>query len=647
MDQQYKNLAVLLPLATLVLLYRFWRARDCERYESVMLAAVMWGALIALITELLSARELIRYWQMVVAWLACCAILIGALRMRPSTGKPESENFRANALALPEKLLLTYLCATVIFLAALAWIAPPNTWDSMTYHMSRVMHWIQDRSVNFYPTAILRQLHSNPWAEYAILNFQILTGSDRLANFVQWLAMVGSLFGVAAIAKEFGATFRVQLFSAVVCASIPMGILQSTSTQTDYVVAFWLVCFAYFTTRFVRRNSQTDSIGLGLSLGLALLTKGTAYIYAFPFVLWLSCIVFKRRDMEKAVLVGLALALAVVVNFGHYARNFDLYGKPLGPGREDGGDFVYTNQVKGVGVTLSNMLRNGALHLSFSDSSDRFLEDEIYSAHKYLGVLPNDPRTTWPTTKFKVQGLSHNEDDAGNGAHFVLMVFVAGFLLIFMRKNLNAATYMGCLILGFVTFSAALKWQPWHSRLQLPLFVLWSPIVGVVLALPGLRKISAIPILALMICSVPSLLYSSTKPVLGEVNIFDMSRDDLYFIKRPNLISSYKAAGFAISKKGCLQIGLAIGGDDWEYPLWVLLKNKNKNARLEHVNVNNVSLMKIGNERQHGDFNPCAILTVGAEAASEVQVQGETYLRALPSGPVNLFMPKSTDSHRN
>lgn len=96
----------------------------------------------------------------------------------------------------------------------------------MTYHMSRVVHWIQNRSIAHYPTHITRQLHQSPWTEYAILHFQILSGSDRFANLIQWFSMVGATLGVSLIAKQMGADLRGQFFAAVFSITIPMGILQ-------------------------------------------------------------------------------------------------------------------------------------------------------------------------------------------------------------------------------------------------------------------------------------------------------------------------------------------------------------------------------------------------------------------------------------
>jgi hypothetical protein len=45
------------------------------------------------------------------------------------------------------------IASTTGLLAAVAW---PSQWDSMVYHLPRIDHWIQNRSVAFYPTHILR-----------------------------------------------------------------------------------------------------------------------------------------------------------------------------------------------------------------------------------------------------------------------------------------------------------------------------------------------------------------------------------------------------------------------------------------------------------------------------------------------------------
>src|SRR4029453_2950809 len=101
--------------------------------------------------------------------------------------------------------LVVWVCLAGCTVAAavtafIALAAAPNTWDSMTYHLTRVMHWEQERSLHFYATNIQRQLHLTPGAEYVILHLHLLSGGDRLANLPQWFASLGSLFVVSPFA---------------------------------------------------------------------------------------------------------------------------------------------------------------------------------------------------------------------------------------------------------------------------------------------------------------------------------------------------------------------------------------------------------------------------------------------------------------
>jgi hypothetical protein len=211
--------------------------------------------------------------------LALVAGVMFSLAHSPSEDNSHALQFRLIVAAISSILACTFVIAIV---------SPPNNWDSMIYHMSRVMHWLQQEGVDHFPTNILPQIELNPWAEFAILQFQALSGGDYLANLVQWFSMAGCIIGVSLIASLFAATARGQLLSGLIAATIPMGILQSSSTQNDLVVSFWLVCFIVFGIMSARERSLAWIVLMSLSLGLAVLTKGTAYIFSAPFFWFFS-----------------------------------------------------------------------------------------------------------------------------------------------------------------------------------------------------------------------------------------------------------------------------------------------------------------------------------------------------------------------
>lgn len=194
------------------------------------------------------------------------------------------------------QLTLALLALLLGAIGVTAVVAPPNTGDSLYYHMSRVAHWVQNRSVAHYPTHVLAQLHQNPGAEFILLHLQVLSGGDRLANLVQWSFLCFNLVGVSLLAARLGASPAVQLWAAVFAATLPMGILQASSTKNEHVHTFWLLCFLYGLLRLREQVTWRDTLVTGAGLGLALLTKMTAYFYAFPFVLWFAVDTFRSRE---------------------------------------------------------------------------------------------------------------------------------------------------------------------------------------------------------------------------------------------------------------------------------------------------------------------------------------------------------------
>lgn len=474
--------------------------RDC-----FLASSVICGVLLIAITELLNIFNLITLKWLMMFWGPIC--LISALICLGLIYKTKPA-FRFNIAKIQpfEILLLCSVIFIVIIVGIIALTAPPNNWDSMTYHMSRVVHWIQNHNINHYPTNIDRQLTRSPWAEFTILHLQILSGGDRFANFVQWLSMIGSIIGVSLIAKQLGAKRREQIFAAVVVATIPMGILQASGTQNDYVVSFWLVCFVYYIMLMKYNQRIIYSLAAGASLGFAVLTKPSAYIYAFPFLGWYGISAFRNFRHKSWKPIFIIIFIAMLINIGCYVRNMDLYGAPL---PKSGGE---ANKVFTISSLASNIIRHASLHAGVpSIKINNISENGIRFTHSFLGISADDPRTTF-ARKFNI-GFSLHEDSAGNLAHLVLIIACA--LVFFMRRRQkneqNLANYCFATIAAYLLFCFFLKWTPWQSRLHLPLFVLWSPFAAIVLSrnisyLPRHNRILPLLILIVFSCVIVSCL---------------------------------------------------------------------------------------------------------------------------------------------
>jgi hypothetical protein len=555
--------------------------------------SVAWGLAVLLITELLNLAGLLSRAGILSCWLAITAglawvVFAPAERTRTGTSPPGPTPSRWRLDAPLDLVLIAVIAALVLTLAALAIVAPPNTWDSMTYHMGRVAHWAQNGSVNHYPTTITRQLYLGPWAEFAVLHFQLLAGSDRWANLVQWMAMVGSAVGASLIAGRLGAPRSAQLGAAAVTVAIPMGILQATSTQTDYVTAFWVTSFASYLLLIM-----DPAIGprgrlvvlAGLALGLATLTKATALPFALPFALWLLAWATREQKRRRLALLFAMGTIAASLSIGHYWRNETTFGRPLGPRAEVD---RYSNETRSPAAVTSNVIRNIGLHLPTPLSTvNRVSLRTIQRLHRLIGFDIDDPRTSYmwgqPPDQFDIGKPRYHEDLAGNFLHAALMGLAFGVMLVSPgdRAGIRRA-YALALVAGFLLFSALLRWQPWGSRLQMPFFVLGAPLIAATfwrLLRPNAARAAT---LLVMVASLPWVLFNEsrmlvprpTRSVLWDRDahtVFNTSRREMYFRNRPELAEPYEAAAAKVEAAGCHEVGLVVGLDDWEYPFWVLL----------------------------------------------------------------------------
>ena len=255
--------------------------------EKIICYSIFFALFFIFSTELLSFFNIVNRFTIIFSWILflLCLFL--------STYKSIKNIFLSYIFINKIKKYFSNLYIILIILIIListfviAIIYPPTTPDSMAYHMPRVMSWVQNNNVEFFPTSSTRQLVMSPFAEYVILHLYLITNNDILSNLPQWIAMCLSLVCISLIIKELGGTIRAQIIGVIFAITLPMGILQSTSTQTDYISSVWLVITVYFIIKVINTRLNKHIIYFSLALGIGIFTKQTVYLFALPFCIWL------------------------------------------------------------------------------------------------------------------------------------------------------------------------------------------------------------------------------------------------------------------------------------------------------------------------------------------------------------------------
>jgi len=605
---------VLIPILTFlaIFLHLFGRSEALERSNfngrgAFLSAAVIWGALVAFTLETLNLLNAISEIWLGLAWGAVFLGIVSIIR-RSGSHRAALEALKRSHQRIPwlGVIVLMGMGIIIVALFIIAIISPANNADSLLYHMTRVMHWAQNRSLDHYPTAYHHQLMMPPWAEMAILTLRTLWGNDRLANLVQWFSMVGSAVGVSALAAMLGARFRGQLLAAAFALSIPMGVLQATSTQNDYVVAFWLVCLAYFMLLSKKRPlDRVEQLIMAGAVGLGMLTKVTFYIYALPWLVWFLFPQDFRSNRRRFVFDLAAMTLIVVtLNLGYWSRNLSTYGTPFGPG-----DFVRGFTATEIMPPEAPTIRDPSISKNCTEPN---LPWRIYSAEvKMVGrnlITPSNTINQWfrelPAefpcalgsnyASTMVGALWNHEDTAGNLLHTGLVgvsLVVLGIKYHDARKR-YVITYALMSLIGYLLLPVIISngSSLVGLRFQLPFFVLWGPVFG--WAIDGSTKLwlGWVAAAGLIIAAMPWVFLNNTRPLIGVQpwitrlpSILETPPEEILFTMNHGVYDEYLEISKTIRQSDCKDIGLVLDSHDFEYQLWWLLDAPQSGNKLKSI----------------------------------------------------------------
>lgn len=118
------------------------------------------------------------------------------------------------------------------------------------------------------------------------------------------------------------------LAATAMVAFIPQHVAMLAGANNDAMAEMWLAAWLAILVRSTVRQRRPHPVGLGLLLGLILLTKTTAYLPAF-FALAAWALSTLRQEGRKALQTGaLAVVIGLLVASPFYVRNLLVYGWP-------------------------------------------------------------------------------------------------------------------------------------------------------------------------------------------------------------------------------------------------------------------------------------------------------------------------------
>ncbi|MGN0277919.1 MAG: hypothetical protein ACI4C4_01050 [Lachnospiraceae bacterium] len=525
------------------------------------------------------------------------------------------------------------LVLTGIAVLALALFTTPNNWDSMTYHLSRIAYWTQNRSVEHYATNCMREIASPVLAEFVNLHVYILCrGSDLFFNLLQAVSYLTCAVLVGEIARKLGCNQLFRFIAMLLYMSMPIAFAEALTTQVDNFATVWLVFYVYVLLELAGQrerlecNSQTVSkvCTLGLCVAWGYLTKPSVCFGMVIFAVWMLvvCIVRKDKVWNLIRLVLCALPCVVLPLMPELLRNFvtfHSYASKATGARQLIGTlnpaYVFVNFVKNFtfNMPIALLKDSDLLFVRFAVKVAELLNVELDAE-----VISEDGRA------FGLHGAqTYGYDTAINPIVLWAFIFCIIWAVICIRKTdwkKLAGGYLICASLSFCVFCAVLRWEPFVTRYMVSYLALLCPMI--VAQIQERTEAEEKRKLRYGIVGVVSFL--CVMELLSLMNYhLDIcryranSRPYGYFASRWDEMKYYCDVADEIKGKDYQTVGLyVVQGDAYQYPLWAMLGDR----YMEHVNVQNESAVYTDES-----FTPDCIIWFASLPEKSVVINGRVY----------------------
>jgi hypothetical protein len=484
-------------------------------------ARLVLGAYVVALAEIVAVTLLLSPFGAVerpVLLAALVVLFVAALATARVTGAPRLPPLRRPRPPAVVLALGAVVVGALAYVVALVAGTPPNTWDSLTYHLARAALWRQDGGVGDVGSSYDARLDNwPPNAEIALTFVLELTRDERFAGFLQLAAALATATAVFALGRAVGLARAQAAFGALLFLTLPIVLLQSSTTQNDLVAASYLAAAAVF----VLGTSRGE---LGLAALATALAVGTKIPAAYGVVVLLAVAVVATPRSARAGRVVAVVAGGALGSYW-YVVNLVRSGKPLGdtpdptdlvallepdrnllgayarvldafdlPGAEGADLYLYAVVAVGVavGLLLARRRPRVALVTGALAAAPLLLIPVSYvlwrpfaKLHDVLGLEPDG---LLPVAGWERQD-SASEVYAWFGPLGLLLVLGVGVVAVALARRgvlpALAAVFALAPLAWLVLFSLSIGYDPWQGRFFIFPVALSAALWGLVLRVPA------------------------------------------------------------------------------------------------------------------------------------------------------------------
>lgn len=634
----------ILPIIAYLLFLIIYFDKKKNIVESIVFSWLFVTLYTWIIMELFSAFKLLNTVTALIAWSTICIVLAIPVYKKKLL-KKAIEHFKTEEKIKEywknHKVNLIGLFVFCLVICLFSVLRSQNLIDNLYHRLTKIMHWIQNGTVDYFATVTPAEIQYTKLTEYMNAQIYLLKGPDRFINLVQAGAYVCSGCCIYGISRKIGASFNFALLAAWIFLLTPMVIIETLTTQTDVVAGFYLLAFVYVLLDYIQadklcmnREWALSAVCLSASVLFGYLAKPTVCFAMVIFFVWMCIVRIVKRDKFKILVQHIVIggAVALILFIPGIIRDYEYKNMPSLTYAEKG------NAAECVGVAVEKSIEvvsktenAGIMFVAEADNNEESAETEkkiedqrvdttsdvdqvatnIKNPKEFIMVCirnlaANSTSRCFPKINdlivrfvekcesvlnysgyryFRVlvkEGLGETSEPSPAIMFFLLI----SWLCVVMRVSKVKKQQFIYLLMGTLALivQAGLMGYTWYrQRYLIGVMAVLCPAFVIVLEniYISIKMRSNIAIAMITICSLGTantLSYEIPYIIFG----FQGEKIHQYFIHDSNTELYYQLMLDYINEKGYTTVGMC-GVPSYEYVFWQEIDNL---ERMEHINVN-------------------------------------------------------------